>query len=345
MRDFDFTGFIFNGKHSSDLGITRVSSGDRYEENLHPDIEDRTAEVPGLDGSYFFGSNFKARTINIEIAFDHLTEKQFRELKRTFDPRYKGELIFSETPYKKYIAKLESPMELSYVCFEERKREEDEERDGVRRDRTEDSTKVWKQVTPWKYLETTERIYKGEGKLSFICYFPFAKSIKKYLEEGEEENKWADGSGLLTQAAYENQKIDVYDSDLGAIRVYNGGDVETGFRLYLPADWAISGITLTYKENGSTETAHLVIDPMDMKENKNKTTDVGILIDTTSEMVYGVTSHSNNGVTITSNNIYNEYVSAGYFFKLQPNASTETYSILETGGVGEVELYYDYLYF
>ena len=70
MRDFDFTGFTFNGKHSSELGITRISSGDRYEENLHPDIEDRTAEVPGLDGSYFFGSNYKARNINIEIAFE-----------------------------------------------------------------------------------------------------------------------------------------------------------------------------------------------------------------------------------------------------------------------------------
>ena len=40
----DFTGFSFGGVHSSDLGITRVSGGDRYEEKLHPEVSDRTAE-------------------------------------------------------------------------------------------------------------------------------------------------------------------------------------------------------------------------------------------------------------------------------------------------------------
>ena len=80
----DFTGFTFGGVHSSDLGIIRVSGGDRYDEQLHPEIKDRTAEVPGLNGDYYFGSDFGPRSFDIEIAFDSLTEEQFRKLRRVF---------------------------------------------------------------------------------------------------------------------------------------------------------------------------------------------------------------------------------------------------------------------
>lgn len=344
MRDFDFTGFTFNGKHSSELGITRVSSGDRYEENLHPDIEDRTAEVPGLDGSYFFGSNYKARNINIEIAFDHLTESGLRELKKVFDPRYNGELIFDEHPYKKYIAKLESPIELSYICFDERERTEGAKRDGVRRDRSEGANNTWEQVTPWEYTTNIERIYKGEGKINFICYFPFAKSVYKYLPSEEENSKWAASSGLLTGAEFEN--FNVYDQESGTINIYNGGDIETGFRLYIPANFAMSGVTLTYKEDGESESAHLVLKPISLKEGKNGITDIGILIDTTNEMIMGVSAFSPMDETIiTSGNIYNGYISAGYFFKFQPSINKEVRSILEVGYMSDVRIYYDYLYF
>ena len=345
MGDFDFTGFIFNGEHSSDLGITRVSSGDRYEENLHPDIEDRTAEVSGLDGSYFFGSNYKARNINIEIAFDHLTESGLRKLKKVFDPRYKGELIFEEHPYKKYLAKLESPMELSYICFDERERIEGEERDGIRRDRSEGTDKIWEQVTPWEYTTNVERIYKGEGKINFICYFPFAKSIKKFLLPEEENSKWAVASGLLTEAEYIEKNIDVYDNETNSITLYNGGDLETGFRLYIPGNMVTGGNTLIYKENGVTETARLVIDPITLKTNKYNTTDNGILIDTTSGLILGAFAPSIDGTIITTGNIYNGEVSAGYFFKLQPNITKESCSVLEIENGTGAMIFYDYLYF
>ena len=53
----DFTGFSFGNWHSSEndsVTVLRVSDGDRYTEELHPEIKDRTAEVPGLDGEYYF---------------------------------------------------------------------------------------------------------------------------------------------------------------------------------------------------------------------------------------------------------------------------------------------------
>ena len=54
----DFLGFTYNGIHSSELGIFRVSDGSRYTENLLPTIQDKTVQVPGADGTYYFGSYF-----------------------------------------------------------------------------------------------------------------------------------------------------------------------------------------------------------------------------------------------------------------------------------------------
>ena len=95
----DFTGFSFGNWYSSDpetglVTVLRVSGGDRYEEELHPEIKDRTAEVPGMNGEYYFGSDYGTRTFNIEIAYDSLTEDQFRELRRAFGTREIKELIF-----------------------------------------------------------------------------------------------------------------------------------------------------------------------------------------------------------------------------------------------------------
>ena len=54
----DYLGFTYNGFHSSDLGIVRVSDGSRYSENLLPSFQDKTVTVPGKDETYYFGSFF-----------------------------------------------------------------------------------------------------------------------------------------------------------------------------------------------------------------------------------------------------------------------------------------------
>jgi hypothetical protein len=54
----EYMGFSYNGVHSSDLGIVRVSKGSRFEENLLPTIQDKTVQVPGNDGTYYFGSYY-----------------------------------------------------------------------------------------------------------------------------------------------------------------------------------------------------------------------------------------------------------------------------------------------
>jgi hypothetical protein len=51
LTDMDFLGFTFNGLHSClDLGVYRVISGDRYIEDLSPEKQDITADVPGGNG-------------------------------------------------------------------------------------------------------------------------------------------------------------------------------------------------------------------------------------------------------------------------------------------------------
>ena len=69
--DYDFTAFTFNGYHSyEDFGLYRTSDGDRYNSELGPQTTDRTAEVTGGDGMYYFGSNHKQKGLNINIPFD-----------------------------------------------------------------------------------------------------------------------------------------------------------------------------------------------------------------------------------------------------------------------------------
>lgn len=355
----DFTGFTFGGVKSSDLGIIRVSGGDRYEEQLSSEIKDRTVEVPGLNGEYYFGSDYGPRTIDIEIAFDSLTEEQFRKLRKTFNTKRNKILIFDERPYKKYIAKLESPIELSYVCFDEPVKTIGTERDGLRIiDRTEttttevidgeeveitDVTITREQVTPYVIDHSrTQRIYKGEGKISFVCNFPFAKSAFKVLpEEGSED--WAISSGLLTAEEYQE-----YDTcEEGSIKIYNPGDIETGFRLYIPGDNLNSQLILLYKENAlvSEDVVGLAINPVELKDEN----DIGILVDTNSELIIGVSSftHDISGKAIykTSGYIYNEYIEFGEFFKLQPNTKLDNSVIQIIGDSSNIEIFYDYLYF
>jgi len=52
----DFLGFTLGDIHSSQLNITRVSSGDRYTDILLPSFKDITAEVPGGDGMYYWNT-------------------------------------------------------------------------------------------------------------------------------------------------------------------------------------------------------------------------------------------------------------------------------------------------
>lgn len=350
----DFLGFKFGDIHSSELGITRVSGGDRYEEQLHPEIKDRTVEVPGLNGEYYFGSDFGTRTFDIEIAFDSLTEEQFRKLRYIFGTKDIKQLIFDERPYKYYMAKLESPIELSYICFDEPKRQIvgnsiGDERYGVRRD---PETRELERIEPYEILPGKERRYKGEGKISFICHFPFAKSVYEILPDIDAESDWAVSSGILTQEVRENHNIDVYaageNADEGAILVYNPGDISTGFRLYCKFNGSAQSSD-TYDVTIGYGISNNIVHSLVLTDIEKKSGDIGLIINTDNGLVQGVSSFNDtdDGVTyITSGNLYNQYVTAGYFFKIEPTNIIDTEQIIITSNNFETfKIFYDYLYF
>ena len=441
----DFTGFSFGGVHSSDLGITRVSGGDRYEEKLHPEVSDRTAEVPGLDGVYYFGSEHRERVFDITLGFDSLTEEQFRKLRTVFSTKEIKELIFDECPYKKYMAKIESPVELSFVCFDEPRKVIGAERKGIRiTERTATTSSVisdvsegldvtlsestyqsffnsdgtntfeyrdsvwylveeeaevelsnygievtindpsvenigfkvtnsttngvtWEQVTPYTIDYThVQRIYKGEGKISFICHYPYAKSVFKELPEGSDE--WAFSSGILSVSDY--SEFDRYDNTSGIINIYNGGDLPANFSLYCP--FLVShSMKLKYYTSANTLSGQLNIGDITPLDNITGHNDVGFLINTSNGLIQGVQSitYAADGVSyVTSSNFYNRYIKSGSFFKIEPNTSSRdgsyfeikdkndaiinsgTEQILDTSDnvvaeYSKIQIFYDYLYY
>ena len=293
----DFIGFSFNEHRSESLGIVRVSDGSRYNEDLVPTAQDKTVQVPGGDGFYYFGSDYTQKPFTIPIAFDGLTEKQFRELQQVFGTKELGKLVFDERPYKYYMVKSGKP-QLKYICFG---------KEG-------------------------ERIYKGEGTLTFTAYYPFAKSIFKFLNEYGNKNKdeWKEASGMKAEKG-------TYDtvSDNGSISVYNAGDLETDFILKfdLPVDnTSISDIKITLsKENVGKVEAFL-----DLKGFSKKNTDTGFQINTKTNLIEGFNAE---GLTGT---LYNENITQGDFFKIPPRE--EGYQISVTGAT-PIEIVYDYIYY
>lgn len=387
----DFVGFSFDGIHSSELGILRVSEGDWYEETLHPEIEDLTVDIPGLDGNYYFGSNFKTRSISISIAFDSMTELQFRKLRRLFGVKKNCELVFDERPYKVYMAKIENPIELSYVCFDEPIYDEEvieeggiyDRETGVKRDLVRKVKRLDANGQP-----ITQRIYKGEGSIDFICYYPFArqlfKTLDKYrtLDNGYTNlittynniDEWAESSGLLTQEEFNQYNIDKlisYESENPSnfnfeIPVYNPGDLNTGFYLYLPF---VNGMIIPKNGNYTEiygDNNGLLLRPIYIRKADGET---GILINTVNHLIEGVTfdpmvmntNDRRRKPWITSGNLYNEYIAAGDFPYIKKsdwrldNTQFKQAIYLNCGmeyqdgeevrdKSGEVAIYYDYLY-
>ena len=198
MSEFkgDYMGFTYNGIHSSVLGIVRVSNGSRFDENLLPTMQDKTVQVPGGDGTYYFGSYFTQRQFSVSFAYDNLTERQIAQLRTHFGDKKIHDLTFDERPYKTYRAKVTGTATLKYIAFDEG--------------------------------EGRERVYKGEGTIQFTCYQPYAICSKKWIDQYSETNKdeWRAAAGL----AYSSEGYDTI-SNMNTIRLYNPGDIESHFQL------------------------------------------------------------------------------------------------------------------
>ncbi len=80
----DFLGFTFDGIHTNDLQLKVVVSSNRYTNRTLPTPTDQTVEVPGGDGTYYFGQIYKNREFTCNLAFDSVTEQIFRKIRQLF---------------------------------------------------------------------------------------------------------------------------------------------------------------------------------------------------------------------------------------------------------------------
>ena len=215
-KDFQgpFLGFTYNGRHSSELGIVRINTGNRAEMPLSPSFKDSTAEVPGGKGLYYFNTQIQQRQFTINFAYDDLTEEDVRELREWLNPLEQGELIFDEEPYKAYTVKPNTQPKLSYLVFNK-----------------EITTETFKLYEP-STVKSSGRVYKGEGAIGLTAYYPYAKapyktiedySVYKDIEKKEfshyrgygHPDEWAIASGMDKKPS------------LVSPQCYNCGDIET----------------------------------------------------------------------------------------------------------------------
>ena len=289
----DFYGFQFNGVHTSDLNIVRVSDGSRYSENLSPVFQDKTAQMLGSDGTLYWESFDTNKAWAIQVAFDELSEMQYRRLRQVFNGKTMGELIFDELPFKAYTAKVQSSPQFKTICFD-----------------TPDGA----------------RIYKGEGTINFIAYYPYAKSVHKFLNEFDDyeyDNKaqWAAASGMKPTRAS-------YDGTGTTINLYNAGDLETDWQAFYIINSSGSALT-SISLNGGAD-GQMVFSSISQK----KTNDAYIRINSRTNLIEGCDSSK-----IPTGSLYNEFLVAGDFFKIPLGEST----FVSNTDCNEIR--YDYLYY
>lgn len=335
----DFIDFSYKNISFSELGILRVSDGSRYSEDLLPPIQDKTVQVPGRDGAYYFGSAYGPRIINIPFAFDCLTEKDLRLLKRLLKDKTPGELELSEVPYKVYNAKITGSTVINYVPF----------------------------------TENGERIYKGEGRITFTCYEPYAHCAgsKKNLKNYSDSSEWND-SAFLINLDGTFDKIGVFDimpeGPIMGCRVYNPGDKDSDWEIKIPfkenmtaENFKFQLVLLSEDDSGSgalseTERSNefLSLGRCNAKTsvvNGETVYDSFITINTETRLVEGWINESQK-----SGNIYNEYLNgSSIFFKINSFVNDDlllrtpyNFFLVETEDSDyanqNIELKYDYYY-
>ena len=233
----DYVGFTFNGLHSSQFGILSVTSGNRYAQDLLPSSQDVSANIEGGDGSYYFGSNLKERTFSLNLAFDSVTELEFREMGAWLHNNNNiGILIFDEKPYIKYYAKLKGAVPMKYLTFEE---------------------------------NNVKRVYKGEATISFTSYDVYGYSVYNFLNSYTDVNKdeWAGASQMLVSNVLLGQPYyDLYKS--GALRVYNPGDVPADYIITLTIDDNVTPVLTLGSSTMTINCSNLLTGTVTIDSNK-----------------------------------------------------------------------------
>ena len=239
----DFLGFQLGNEHSYGINITRISNNDRYQDTLLPQFNDAVVQVPGGDGTYYWDTYYTQKPFTIDFAFDDLRDEDLRKLRQMFSFKSIKPLIFDEFPYKKYMVKCAQPPQLKYLCFD--------------------------------YYEF--RVYKGEGTVQLVAYYPFAFSVVSpslsWNETGAIINNNGDMPANL-QIIYDLEQVD--------------GDINIELRL---------------------DSAGADIAQLNLIGISAATGDKYMMIDTQTQLIEGLNAARNK-----TGNLYNKYIDSGDFF-------------------------------
>ena len=313
----DFCGFKWRGEHSSDHGIVRVSDGSRYNDTILPAFQDTTQKMPGSDGTLYWESFYTNKTFPINIAFDHLTEDDYRKLRQWLNGKDRGELIFDEAPYKAYTVKIKDPPQLKTICF----------------------------------MEDGKRIYKGEGTISFVAYYPFARGVYKIGDNIPEEIKnteeWIKASGLesATQGiTYNSFQLDEPGTTLSC-NLYNAGDLPTDFKLIVNINYLTNTENTedTPKTISLNETSSLSFLPLPIVPDG----DTYVRFNSATQLIEGLKQSSDGKFELTGN-LYNKYITKGDWFKIPVGESVIKITITPdpNNSISDnPRIDYDYLYY
>lgn len=331
----DFVDFSFNGKTNRELGLLRVSEGSRYAEQLVPQLKDTTVDPEGMDGVLFFNTFYKTKTINLNLAFDSVTEVQLRQIRKTFNGRQPHDLIFSERPYKVYSAKVTGTPELKFIIFDERLVSSGNTytlptNDPIRCANPGDNGVRAEMVT----AETPVRIYKGEGNISLSAFTPYAHTPVngKYLDGAAYTNctnidEWKESAGLLPSQTYNGVTYDSYSN--GVIKIYNPGDEPTPFVLKFQVTSAAE-TSIAFGASGEIPEYVLTL---------NAPSGTKLLLDSKQGLIYKCDS-SYNPISVANN-----YITGGTaLFKIGVCSIEDDYQFT-LSNVSSATISYNYLYY
>lgn len=289
-KDFQgpFLGFTYNGRHSSELGIVRINTGNRAEMPLSPSFKDSTAEVPGGKGLYYFNTQIQQRQFTINFAYDDLTEEDVRELREWLNPLEQGELIFDEEPYKAYTVKPNTQPKLSYLVFNK-----------------EITTETFKLYEP-STVKSSGRVYKGEGAIGLTAYYPYAKAPSKelsYYSPNTKEGGFGRQEEWKTAAGFDEEV------GLDSLKCYNRGDIETPVTLNfkvakdINTNEAVSGNVGIELYSGTTSQigtriGYVYMDASKMSVNMNYT------INSKLELITDISGVARNDIIVASKFFY-----------------------------------------
>lgn len=205
--------------------------------------------------------------MQIDFAFDKLTDKDFKSLQKMFSFKGLKKLIFDEAPYKYYMVRPAQPPILSYICFDEPYSE------------SEDEHALWSETNIGVNLR---RIYKGEGSVSFIAYYPYARAIKPTM----------------------------IVHNVTGTRVLNLGDLSADLEFIYNFNTISSGLTLTITNEDENQLFSIgAVTPV--------SGDIYLLINSRTQLLEGLDSNRQK-----TGNLYNRFITQGDFPILRPGFST-----------------------